>query len=182
MVWRQESINERSQDWHAFDKRFRRALLAYFGRRMPNHTEAEDLTQEVFVRLTRRPDQNEGENIEAYVFRIAASVLTDWNRREHTHMSKSHKTLSDSTDDSKFPGNLIETRTPERILIGKGDLKDIEDALASLKQKTRDIFLLSKLDQLSHRDIAELYDLSVSAVEKHVMNAMAHVCRKTFRK
>jgi RNA polymerase sigma factor (sigma-70 family) len=175
-------MSSRAEAWYAYDQRFRRALVSYFERRMRNHTEAEDLTQEVFARLARRPDQNDGENIEAYVFKIAASVLTDWGRRESTHMRKAHKTLTDSADGVALPDDLIEDRTPERVLLGKDGLKGVEDALATLKQKTRDIFLLSKLDQMSHCDIAARYGLSVSAVEKHVMKAMAHICRKTARK
>ena len=175
-------MNARSEAWYAYDQRFRRALVAYFERRMRNHVEAEDLTQEVFARLARRPDQNDGENIEAYVFTIAASVLADWGRRETTHMRKAHKTFPESADEGGLPPDLIEYRTPERVLRGKDSLKGIEDALGTLTQKTRDIFLLSKLEQMPHREIADRYGLSVSAVEKHVMKAMAHICRKPLRR
>ena len=175
-------MNLRAEEWHAFDLRFRHVLVAYFERRVHNRTEAEDLSQEVFLRLARKPDKNGGENIEAYVFRIAASVLADWGRREKTHKGKAHQPLLESQDDTALPVILVEDRTPERVLMGKERLEDIQDALLKLKQKTRDIFLLSRVDNFSHQEIAEKYGLSVSAVEKHVMKAMSQISRRVFRK
>jgi len=182
MAGPQGTINLRSGEWNAFDLRFRHVLVAYFERRVHNRTEAEDLSQEVFLRLARKPDKNGGENIEAYVFRIAASVLADWGRREKTHKGKAHQPISEPQDDSSLPVILIEDRTPERVLMGKERLQDLEEALLKLKQKTRDIFLLSRVDNYSHQEIAERYGLSVSAVEKHVMKAMSQISRRVFRK
>src|ERR1700761_3634171 len=63
------------------DRRFRKPLIIYFRRRLVGRSEdAEDLTQEVFMRLARRPDRNNGETIEAYVFTIASNILSNWHR------------------------------------------------------------------------------------------------------
>ena len=47
----------KNEVWDDLDRRFRAPLTAYFHRRLHDRGEAEDLTQEVFVRLARRPDQ-----------------------------------------------------------------------------------------------------------------------------
>ncbi|MGH8201495.1 MAG: RNA polymerase sigma factor [Steroidobacteraceae bacterium] len=59
------------------DRRFRAPLLAYFDRRVREHAEAEDLTQEVFIRLAQHPDRHGGHTIDSYVFTFAANLLRD---------------------------------------------------------------------------------------------------------
>jgi RNA polymerase sigma-70 factor (ECF subfamily) len=180
MPERQDKNNLSAEAWRDFDQRFRAPLAAYFQRRIRNRAEAEDLTQEVFVRLARRPDQNNGESIEAYVFKIAASVLADWGRHQSSHRSSAHRSLPDAVENLALPAVLVEDRTPERVLVGREALKDIEAALAELNQRTRDIFLLSRMEHVPHRDIARVHGISVSAVEKHVLKAVAHISRKLF--
>jgi RNA polymerase sigma factor (sigma-70 family) len=170
----------RNKAWLGIDESFRIPLTAYFLRRIRNRVEAEDLTQEVFLRLTRRPDQNNGENIEAYVFKIAACVLADWGRRQSSHKANAHSILPDATENCNYPAVLVEDRTPERVLLGREALRKIEESLAELSQRTRDIFLLSRLELVPNRDIAVLHGISISAVEKHVIKAIAHISRKSF--
>lgn len=172
---------QRSDNWSNLDRQFRLPLAAYFQRRLRDRAEAEDLTQEVFIRLARHPDQNHGQTLEAYVFTIAASVLTDWRRHQAARRSGEHRTLSDIKDGTLLPAILVEDRTPERVLAAKEVLKELEDALAELDQRTREIFLLSRMEHIHHRDIANLHGISVSAVEKHVFKAMAYLSAKALK-
>jgi RNA polymerase sigma-70 factor (ECF subfamily) len=167
--------------WDDLDKRFRAPLRSYFARRLNGWTDAEDLTQEVFVRLTRNPDRNNGENIEAYVFKIASTVLKDWLRYKTSRQAQSHRALADTTDNPETPLVLIEERNPERVLIGKETLRDLEDALSQLNPRTREIFLLSRIENVHHRDIASLHGISISAVEKHVLKAIARLAARAFK-
>lgn len=170
----------KNEVWDDLDRRFRAPLTAYFHRRLHDRGEAEDLTQEVFVRLARRPDQNNGETLEAYVFKIASSVLADWGRNRTSRRASAHRSLTDVAENVTIPNNLIEDRTPERVLAGKEALKDIEKALSELSERTREIFLLSRMEHVHHRDIAQLHGISVSAVEKHVLKAVAYLSARAF--
>jgi len=170
----------RSGPWGDLDARFRKPLVAYFLRRVHDRGEAEDLTQEVFFRLAKRPDQNNGETLEAYVFKIASNVLTDWGRTCASRRANAHHSLPDLSDNVAIPLTLTEDRTPERVLAGKEALREIENALAELSSRTREIFLLSRMERVHHRDIAQRYGISVSAVEKHVLKAIAHLSATAF--
>ena len=66
-------IAERDAEFE-LDRTFRGPLLAFFLKRVRNRNEAEDLTQEVFVRLLHHPDRNNGRTIYGYVFTIAANL------------------------------------------------------------------------------------------------------------
>lgn len=170
-----------TQVWGDLDKRFRSPVKAYFSKRVNDRNEAEDLTQEVFVRLSRHPDKNNGENIEAYVFKIASSVLRDWARYQSSRQKNAHSALIGVCENAITPSVLTEDRTPERVLMAKEALRDIEKALSELSKRTREIFLLSRLEHVHHRDIAVLHGISVSAVEKHVLKAIAHLSARAYR-
>ena len=53
-------------------------------------------------------------------------------------------------------------------------------ALDELGERTRDIFMMYRLEKMKHRDIAALYGITVSAVEKHIAKAGVHLLQ-TFR-
>jgi RNA polymerase sigma factor (sigma-70 family) len=162
------------------DRSFRGPLVAYFMKRVNSRNEAEDLTQEVFIRLLNHPDRNNGQTIERYVFTIAANLLRDRAKSVAT----AHRTRIQSLDvlDEKdaFSANLIEDRNPERVLVGRQAIQDVVNALSELGERTRDVFILARLENVQHREIASMYGISVSAVEKMMMKAMAHLGARFF--
>jgi RNA polymerase sigma factor (sigma-70 family) len=159
--------------WTELDARFRAALFAYFMRRVRDRSEAEDLTQEVFVRLARQSEQPEA--VQAYIFVTAANLLKDRARQRLTHRAQAHRSLDDIAADANSSPGLVEDRDPERVLAGKDTLREFVGALEALGERTRDIFILSRIEHMHQRDIAKLFGISVSAVEKHVMKALNHL-------
>jgi DNA-directed RNA polymerase specialized sigma24 family protein len=61
----------------ALSRRFRPALIGYFRRRIKDAAEAEDLAQEVFLRMLRRGNVSGLDDVRAYLFETASSVLVD---------------------------------------------------------------------------------------------------------
>ena len=70
---------------------------------------------------------------------------------------------------------------PERVLIGKESIQGLIEALNGLHEETRDTFLLCRLEHMTHRELAELYGISVSAVEKRIAKALAHIAMRASR-
>jgi len=169
---------EKAAEWDRLDDRFRMPLRSYFTRRVRNRGDAEDLTQEVFLRLARHPDRNRGETIAAYVFKIASCVLLDWRRQQMSHRSAAHQ----AWHEGPLPGALVESLTPERVVAAKQSLRDIEAGLSELSDRTREIFILSRIENIQHREIAQLHGISVSAVEKHVLKAASHLSAGLFER
>ena len=64
---------------------------------------------------------------------------------------------------------------PYRALSSKEDLRLAAIALHALPQRTRAIFVLSRLEGLTYREVASQIGISVSAVEKHMMRAIQHM-------
>lgn len=162
------------------DRSFRGPLVAYFLKRVKSRNEAEDLTQEVFVRLLNHPDKNNGQTIEGYVFTIAANLLRDRAKSVAAAVQKQAQSFNALDEKDAFSANLIEDRNPERVLVGRQTVQDVLEALAELGERTRDVFILARLENVQHREIAAMYGISVSAVEKMMMKAMAHLGAKFF--
>lgn len=88
-----------------------------------------------------------------------------------------HGTVVDWDDEIAL--GVTEENSPERVLSGKQELECIVTALRELSQRTRDIFVLCRLEKMKQADIARLMGISVSAVGQHLAKALAHLAQRT---
>ena len=146
----------------ALNRRFRPALMAYFLRRIRRHSEAEDLTQEVLLRLAERGASIDADRPDAYVFQIATNLLRDKSRRDKVRYDYA---VSQPEDLS------IEARDPHRVAEAKQTLDAVLATLRGLPERTATIFILFRLEKMRQRDIAEALGISVRTVEQHVLRA-----------
>lgn len=161
----------------ALDARFRGPLMGYFVTRVGSRDEAEDLTQEVFVRLMGLGSLSEIDRAEAFVFRIASNLLRDRSRKAKRWRWQVKSPLDPHAID-EFVKELVEDRGPERVLMGRETLAEVLRALDELGDRTRDIFLLFRLEGMKQHEIALLHGIARSTVEKHVMRAVQHLAQR----
>lgn len=155
------------------DSRFRRPLMSYFLNRVGDRPEAEDLTQQTFLRVLGA-DRGDVANPGAFVFRVAANLLAD-RARDHARRARSRTVSLDDDKVLVFPTDGL---TPERILLARDGVAQVLDALSDLNPTTRDIFVLFKFENMRQRDIAARLGMSLAAVEKQVLRATLHLLRK----
>jgi RNA polymerase sigma factor (sigma-70 family) len=77
----------------------------------------------------------------------------------------------------KAPYAADEEKSPERVLVVEQELSLVAGALNRMPERTRDVFLLIRVEGLKQAEIAEMLGISVSAVEKHFAKALAHLGR-----
>ena len=147
--------------------RYRAPLMAFFSRRTGGYEEAEDLAQDVLLRVLQRKDLNDVEQPDAFIFKTARNLLQDRAKRA--------RVVEKNQVELEIREEATEGLSPERVIQGKQELSRALSALDQLKDKTRAIFILSRLEGMKYREIAELYGISVSAVEKHLIHAFAHM-------
>ena len=147
-------------------RRWQPALKAYFLRRVRNHAEADDLTQEVLVRLL---EQGEARG-DSYVFQIAQNLLVDRQRRSAVRGRYRDSALTDQDRDR-------DPLDAHAILEGQQQLVIAISALAELPERTRTIFALYRFEKISQADIALAFGISASAVKQQVAKAMAALAR-----
>jgi RNA polymerase sigma factor (sigma-70 family) len=149
--------------------RYRQPLIAYFQRRVRSREEAEDLTQEVFLRLSRRLDVEQVDNAEAFLFRTSVNLLRDRARRGKTAASHYGELVQRAG---------VEELSPERVVESRQSLANVLRALDELDERTRDAFILHRLEGMRHAEIADLFGVSVSSVEKYIIKAIAHLAKR----
>lgn len=155
----------------ALDARFRTSLERYFSRRIRDRAETDDMIQEVFLRLVKRGSLDNVDRLGGYVFETASSVLMDRLRRRRSRQEERHEEF-----DGQVHGDV--DFSPERVLIGRETLARATAVLLELPERTRVIFVLRRLEGMRYLDIAARLGISVSAVEKHMERAMAHLVQR----
>jgi len=146
-------------------------LFRFLLRRTAQREDAADLLQETFLRLVRMAAvETLPISPEAYLQRIASNLLRDRARRRIIRSDDLHVPLDDQILPDCRPG-------PGTVLEMQDLVNQYEAALAKLRPKTREIFLLHRRDGLTYAQIAAEAGLSVSGVEKHMMKAIAHIDR-----
>lgn len=147
---------------------FQPALERYFARRVKNSAEVEDLVHDTFLRLLRQQRHVDLDLVRGYVFQTANSVLIDWMRRRRTR---------DGTLDAITLEELDES-SPDRVLAAHEDLERVAAALMELPARTRNIFVLRRLEGMKYDEIAARLGLSLSAVEKLMRRALVHLATR----
>ncbi len=151
-------------DLSALMERMRPALMAFFVRRLRDPVQAEDLIQDLFIRVATmtNPATN---NPEGYIFQAAANLLRDHYRREATRSRYQRSSAGD-------PDLGVDPIDAERLLSARQSVGCVAQTLSGLPDRTRQIFILYRLEGLQRKAIAEAFGISVSAVEKHIASAM----------
>ncbi|MEP7244932.1 MAG: sigma-70 family RNA polymerase sigma factor [Gammaproteobacteria bacterium] len=173
----EEKIALESAAAQDLDARFRAPLMAFFLRRLHDHALAQDLTQETLLRLFVARQMTAIEKLDSYVFKIAINLLRDHKNvqsRAEPHVFVPIEVAAAS----EIEQQLVEYLSPERVLLSEDALAEVLRTLDELGQRTRDIFVLFRLERLKQKDIAALLGIGQSTVEKHVMKAMVHLAAR----
>ena len=147
-----------------YAREYGRALSLYFARRGATPETCEDLVQDVFARLSVLTQKGTIENGEAYLMRTASSVWIDYLRKKQRKSDHPH---CEYVDGVHSPEGL----SPERVLEGKEALDAVVAALEALPERTRQVYLLCRIDGATRKDVAKKLRITVSGVDKHLMAA-----------
>ena len=154
-------------------RRYYGPLLAFFRKRAAHPAEVEDLVQQVFYRLSHHGQAEALRDPDAYIFKTASNTLRDYRRRAMVR----ERVVEPYGSLDEPDGAATEEFSPERLLIGKEAMQMVANALRTLPERTRDVFVLRCFEGLKHVEIARLQGISVRAVEKHAARALSTVAR-----
>ena len=145
----------------------RPALLRYFiARRVPPE-EAEDVLQDLVVKLESHASGPVAEP-RAYLYRMAENLLLDRIRSDGRRRGREQAWVAVQA------GATLETDdrpSPEQALIARERLALVSAALGALPERTLSVFRRYRIDGVPQRQIAAEAGISLSAVEKHLQKA-----------
>jgi RNA polymerase sigma-70 factor (ECF subfamily) len=138
-----------------------------------NVEEAEDITQNVFVKVHEKLDQFKGDaHIQTWIYRITGTTSLD-----HIKSKKTKKRFGNVFSLMKDNGETLELKddTPHAgAKLENQELSDtLMDAINELSEPQRTAFYLSHVDGLGNIEISEILEKSVGAVESMVQRAKA---------
>ncbi|MBT4522394.1 MAG: RNA polymerase sigma factor [Halieaceae bacterium] len=151
-------------------------LAKYLARKLDSPEDAAEVAQEAFLRLHRMEQPEKLSNARAFLFQVATNLAIDQLRRRKLHFRFLSAEKS-GNDDNGLPDINAIAASPEQIIGARQKLADIYSAVEELPFKVKQAFLLHRHNGLSYNDIAAQMEVSVSSVEKYILQALKH-CRK----
>jgi len=131
---------------------------------------SQDIVQEVFVKVWEKRDDIESINFEAFLFRLVRNRCIDYikhlkvvtNRMQEIQISSKYEELYRIDFIGNEPYLLIEKELNTKI----------EKTIQSLPDRCREIFLLSRMNGMKNREIAEKLNINIKNVERHLNRAL----------
>jgi RNA polymerase sigma factor (sigma-70 family) len=149
-----------------------RELHRYLVRRLRQPADADDLAQEVYLRLLRRNRAEAVLNPRAYVYRVAANVIAEF--RVRSERGEDHVTF-DSEMLDQLEKQSFRSEQKDEMAERLSLQRQVQNALADLPPTHQAVFLLHKREGHSHEEIAQKLQLSIHTVEKYLVQANARL-------
>lgn len=153
-------MSELDKIWNEFNVQ----LLNYIKPKVENHMDADDILQEVFIKIHNNIDKLvELENIGAYIYKMTKNSITDYYRKK-----KESIIPIENVDYILDEEDKKETVNDEIINCVKSLIVDLPD-------KYKDVYSLHEDEKFKHQDISEMLDISLSTSKVRLKRAKDHI-------
>ncbi|OVZ63354.1 RNA polymerase subunit sigma [Pigmentiphaga sp. NML030171] len=140
-----------------------RELLNFCARAVNNRDAAADIVQECYARFLAIQRRQPIAEPRALLYQTARHIMVDQHRRE---LVRGHESI-DLLAEAEHPAIPSQSQ-PDAILSSTQRVRAYVSAIEALPPRCREAFVLHVFDGLSHTQIAQRMNTSVSMVEKHV--------------
>lgn len=148
------------------------SLFTFLARKYRNVELAEDVTQTAFARLSNEGALKNVKNLRGYLYRVAENLVVDHIR--HERVKEKYR------EHSKYQKEIEDSSSLEDALEAQRQLTKLEASLQKLPKNSRQAFLYSRIHGMSYNDIAVKMNVSVSSVEKYMLQAL-RTCREAVK-
>ncbi len=138
-----------------------------------DHHSAEDLSQEVFIKLYRSFDKIKGESkLSTWLYRVTVNTwISSKRKRSFSMLSyKDNASLTEMEKEKAVQENMLSFPAPD---MESQDLKDhIENALNNITEREKAVFILRHYEDLPLRDIADILKIAEGTVKSLLFRAV----------
>jgi RNA polymerase sigma-70 factor (ECF subfamily) len=154
--------------------RYKNKVFNYVCRMVGAGADAEDLTQETFLRayMNIKSFQSRA-SLNTWLFRIATNICIDFVRkRRKTQAVTASLHREDEEEGSEVERDMPDSRfDPQSILLNRELGVRLNQALASLPEKLRTVVLLHDIEGLAYEEIAQIVECPLGTVKSRLFNA-----------
>lgn len=147
----------------AWFDRYHDQLLRFLARGLSDQSDAQDLAQEVFLRILRVEDPDLIRHPRAYLYRVAVNVIQEWRLRNQRFPVKDDHDLEQEPDEG---GPIEDIEASERA-------ERLNKAVAKLPARYRAVLMLRVNQGLTHKEVAEELNITPRMVKRHLIKAYA---------
>jgi len=160
-------------------EKYQRRLLRLVQRMVRDAAEAEDVTQEAFVKAYRALPNFRGESaFYTWLYRIGVNTAKNWlvaNNRRMLTVSEITDADSEGIEDSVL---LRDEETPDRVLMSRQIGATVNAAMEALPPDLRTALSLREIDGLSYEEIAQVMDCPIGTVRSRIFRAREAVAAR----
>ena len=149
-------------------RRYKDPLMSYIFRYIGSLDVAQDVLQEVFIRLYRKRDTYKPcARFSTWIFTIAGNYCRSELRRPWTRFSRPITRQSGSGEEEYLP--LVDSNpTPDRVADSEFKYRYIQQALVQLPPNYREAVILCDVQEFSYEEIAEITGVSEGTVKSRI--------------
>lgn len=152
-------------------------LLRFLTARLGDRATAEDVYQELYVRLSGAHPRGELENPRGFIYRSAYNLANEYARAQQRRIRRDG-TWAELSTYTKGTDAVSDVPDADAAIEAKRRLALLMSSLDELTPKCREVFTQHHLRGLSHSEIALSMGVSVKAVEKQMTVALKHLAAK----
>lgn len=144
-----------------------------------NKENAEDITQDVFVKLWTSIETFKGESkLSTWLYRITVNLSINYINKNK--IKRLFNNIDDADNENGHKSEITDKSTDsvDDNFIQKEHSKVLKLAINSLPRRQKTAFVLNKYEDLSYKDISEIMELSISSVESLLHRAKKNLQKK----
>jgi len=173
-----------AQDLAAFEQlvaRYQNRIMGFVARMLNDREEAEDVTQEVFIKAYRSLDSFRGaSSFSTWLYRIAQNLCIDRARKRKRSPQQAYS-LDEPIDKDEDRGGreIADFSTEPSLGVEREELRrQVRQTVAEMPEKLRSVLVMCDIQGMAYEDIARVLECPVGTVKSRLFHARADLARR----
>lgn len=153
------------KDFTLLYQKYKEPIFSYIYYLSTNHAEAEEICQDVFLKVYLNIDKFEGRSsFKTWIYRIAKNTFLEFKRKNKREVLTCEASIleRENTDDASIP---------ENYLLNMENHHRIQRTLNNMNEKYRSFIVLRDIQNLSYQEISEITDVKINTVKVNIYRA-----------
>ena len=167
LITRLQDTAKRAEAFTILVDQYKEALYWQIRRMIFNHDDADDILQNTFIKVWTGLDNFRGDSkLSTWLYRIATNETLNFIER------KRHSTVSLDDEES----HVAMTLQSDPYFDGDETQAQLQEAIAQLPDKQRQVFLLKYYEEMKYEDMSQVLQTSVGALKASYHHAVKKIC------